>query len=67
MALNLSRGKAVKYYSSDRIVQIIGNGLLCFIDEKTKLHEVIPNNCAIYYKNMNDLSKNFIFIKRTSS
>jgi hypothetical protein len=23
MALNLSRGKAVKYYSSDRIVQLV--------------------------------------------
>ena len=36
MGLNLSRGKAIKYYSSDRITQIIGNGLVCLIDEKTK-------------------------------
>ena len=27
MGLNLSRGQAIKYYSSDRITQIVGNGL----------------------------------------
>ena len=36
MGLNLSRGEAIKYYSSDRITQIIGNGLVCLIDEKTQ-------------------------------
>ena len=35
MGINLSRGKPVKYYSSDRIAQLIGNGLLTFIDKKT--------------------------------
>ena len=35
MGLNLSRGKPIKYYSSDRIAQLMGNGLLTFIDEKT--------------------------------
>ena len=34
MALNLSRGPAAKYYSSDRISQLMGNGLLTFIDNK---------------------------------
>ena len=35
MGLNLSRGDPIKYYSSDRIAQIIGNGLVTLIDEKT--------------------------------
>ena len=35
MGLNLSRGTPIKYYSSDRITQIIGNGLVTLIDEKT--------------------------------
>ena len=35
MGLNLSRGEPIKYYSSDRITQIIGNGLVTLIDEKT--------------------------------
>ena len=37
MGLNLSQGKAVKYYSSDRFAQLIGNGLLVLVDKKTKL------------------------------
>ena len=35
MGLNLSRGTPIKYYSSDRITQIIGNGLVTLIDDKT--------------------------------
>ncbi len=63
MGLNLSRGNPIKFYSSDRIVQIIGNGLLCFINEKTELYKLIPKNCAIYYKNTNDLVKKINFYK----
>ena len=64
MGLNLSRGKALKYYSSDRIVQIIGNGLLCLIDKKTQLSEIIPKDCVVYYKNINDLAKKIKFYKQ---
>ena len=39
MGLNLSQGKPVKYYSSDRFAQLIGNGLLVFVDEKTKFKD----------------------------
>ena len=63
MGLNLSRGKPIKYYSSDRIVQIIGNGLLCFINENTKLNQLIPKDCVIYYKNLNDLVKKIKYFK----
>ena len=55
MGLNLSRGKPTKYYSSDRIVQLMGNGLLTFINKKTKLEKIIKNNEAVYYNNLNDL------------
>jgi len=55
MGLNLSRGKPVKYYTSDRIVQLIGNGLLTFIDKGTDLEKIIPSSCAVFYKNLNDL------------
>ena len=37
--INLSRGKPIKYYSSDRIAQLVGNGLLTFIDKKTYLSD----------------------------
>ena len=39
MGINLSRGKPIKYYSSDRIAQLVGNGLLTFIDERTHLND----------------------------
>ncbi len=57
MGLNLSRGAAIKYYSSDRITQIIGNGLVCLIDEKTQYSNFFNNDEMIFYKNSNDLSE----------
>ena len=64
MGLNLSRGKPIKYYSSDRIVQLIGNGLLTFIDKKTKLNEIISSNGVVYYNNLNDLVKKIFYFKK---
>ncbi len=64
MGLNLSRGKPLKYYSSDRIVQIIGNGLLCFINKETKLKNLIPSTCAVYYKDVDDLSNKIKYYKK---
>ena len=64
MGLNLSRGKPVKYYSSDRIVQLIGNGLLTFIDKKTKLNDLISTKEAVFYNNMDDLIKKIKIFKK---
>ena len=57
MGINLSRGKPIKYYSSDRIVQIIGNGLLTFIDKKTCLNDFFSQKEVIFYDNLQDLSE----------
>ena len=64
MGLNLSRGDAIKYYSSDRITQIVGNGLVCLIDEKTKYRDYLDNNEMVFYKNENDLSEKILKISR---
>jgi glycosyltransferase involved in cell wall biosynthesis len=64
MGLNLSRGNAIKYYSSDRITQIVGNGLVCLIDEKTEYNNFFNDNEMVFYKNISDLSEK---IKRISS
>ena len=64
MGLNLSRGKAIKYYSSDRITQIIGNGLVCLIDEKTQYNNFFNNKEMVFYKNMGDLSEKIQKISR---
>jgi hypothetical protein len=60
MGLNLSQGKPIKYYSSDRLAQLMGNGLLVFVDKKTKLNDFFSNKEIITYKNINDLAKKII-------
>ena len=60
MGLNLSQGKPVKYYSSDRFAQLIGNGLLVLVDEKTKFKNFLNQNEIITYKNIKDLAKKII-------
>ena len=57
MGLNLSRGQAIKYYSSDRITQIVGNGLVCLIDEKTQYRNFFSDKEMVFYKNINELSE----------
>jgi spore maturation protein CgeB len=64
MGLNLSRGETLKYYSSDRIAQIIGNGLVTLIDEKTMYNNFFSNNEMVFYKNINDLSEKIIKISK---
>jgi len=64
MGLNLSRGNAIKYYSSDRITQIVGNGLVCLIDEKTQYNNFFNKNEMIFYNNVSDLSEKVLKISR---
>ena len=56
MGLNLSRGRPIKYYSSDRIVQLVGNGLLTFIDRRTYLSDFFSDKEIIFYEDIDDLS-----------
>ena len=56
MGLNLSRGKPIKYYSSDRIAQLLGNGLLTFVDIKTKFDDFFSDDHIVFYNNLDDLS-----------
>jgi len=56
MGLNLSQGRALKYYSSDRFAQLIGNGLLVFVDEKTKFNHFLNKSEIVTYKNLRDLA-----------
>ncbi len=62
-ALNLSRGGPSKYASSNRIATLMGNGMLIFIDEKTKFQDFFTNGEIITYKNEKDLINKFISIK----
>ena len=57
MGVNLSRGDPTKYYSSDRITQLIGNGLLTFIHEKTYFNNFFNNKEVVFYSNLSQLSE----------
>jgi len=64
MGLNLSRGDAIKYYSSDRITQIVGNGLVCLIDEKTQYRDFFNETEMVFYNNISDLSEKILKISK---
>ena len=62
MGLNLSRGEPTKYYSSNRIASLVGNGLLTFIDKKTQLDDFFDNEKeVIFYNNIDDLASKIKF------
>jgi len=61
MALNLSQGKPSKFYSSDRIAQLVANGILTFIDVRTKLNKLFKNDEVVFYNSIDDLTKKINF------
>ena len=64
MGLNLSRGKPTKYYSSNRIASIMGNGLLTFIDKKVQMNDFFNKNEIIFYDNIDDLADKIKFYSK---
>ncbi len=64
MGLNLSRGTPIKYYSSDRIAQLMGNGLLTFIDKRTQFSDFFNNNEMVFYSSPDDLIEKIQMFKK---
>ncbi len=64
MGLNLSRGLPTKYYTSNRIASLMGNGLLTFVDQKTLLDDMFNKNEMIMYQNISDLTEKISFYKK---
>ena len=67
MGLNLSRGLPAKYYSSNRIASLIGNGLLTFVDKKTQIGDFFNKKEIILYENITDLSEKVKYYKKNSN
>lgn len=67
IALNLSRGNPVKYYSSNRIATLMGNGCLTAIDKKVKYSDFFTQNEVLFYTNEKDLVKKIINLKDKSN
>ena len=64
IGLNLSQGSPGKYYSSDRFSQLIGNGLMVMIDEKTQIGNFFKKDEIVLYKNLKDLIKKINFYNK---
>ena len=63
MSLNLSRGKPLKYASSNRIASYIGNGILTFINKEVGFQKLFSNDEMVFYKNENDLILKILELK----
>ena len=63
MSLNLSRGKPLKYASSNRIASYMGNGILTFVNEKVKFQELFSNKEMVFYKDEDDLVTKILDLK----
>ena len=63
MGLNLSSGKPMYLYSSDRICLYMGNGLLTYINESYGFNDLYTKDDIIFYKDDYDLMDKIIFYK----
>lgn len=55
-ALNLTRlPEPMKWYSSDRIASLMGNGLLTCTRAEADLHEIYGSDAMLYYRDTDDL------------
>lgn len=61
MGLNLSQLNHCPLYSSDRIAQLMGNGIMTFIPNSTGLKEIIHTGEAVFYSDYNDLVSKIIY------
>lgn len=64
MGLNISRGKPIKYYSSDRIAALLGNGILTFIHSDYNYQDFLSADEIIFYENIEDLNDKLLYYKK---
>lgn len=64
MGLNLSRGQPTKYYSSNRIASLVGNGLLTFVHKNVQMSDFFSSKELVFYSSLGDLADKIIFYNR---
>ena len=67
MAINISRGKYLDLYSSDRISSLVGNGLLVFVNRKTKYNKFFTSKEFVFFNNDKELSKKILFFNKNEN
>ena len=55
MGLNLNRQEGLHWYSSARIAQMAGNGLLVFTDEAAEFNTLFPEETLVYFSSTENL------------
>ena len=63
MSLNLSRGNALKYATSNRLASYMGNGILTFIDKKTQYGDFFDETEMCFYESIPNLRDQIIELK----
>lgn len=66
MGLSINRVDDVKWYTSDRIAQLTGNGLLTFSSEVEGLRELYNEDEIVYFSDHNDLVEKLKYYKRNT-
>ena len=61
MALNLNGEEGWPLYSSDRIAQLMGNGILTFLWNKGSMKNLIRDEQAVFFDSKEDLRKSLYY------
>lgn len=67
MGLNISARNDVRLYSSDRMAQLMGSGLLTFLDRRTGFGSLIRDDEAAFYEGEDELVEKLIHFRRNDS
>jgi len=59
MGLNLNRQEDT-LYSSARLAQLMGNGILAFISRQGEIEQIIPQSAAVYFSSRDELREQII-------
>ena len=66
MGINITRGKPIKYYSSERMATLLGNGILTFEHKDYQYQDFFNQNEMIFFDNANDLNSKILFYKKNN-
>lgn len=64
MGLNISKRNDVYLYSSDRMSQLMGCGLLTLIDRRTRFDEIFPADELVTYEGAEELTERIAYFRR---
>jgi len=67
MGLNLNRFEGWPLYSSDRIAQLMGNGILTFVWDKGNMRHFFTDDHVAFFKNEDELIKKIIEFQNNDS